>query len=448
MPRITKSSTSSGSRVSLSPRRAATPGTPSNATEVLVLRNARVVNFVERGEGEWDVCVSEVTDVVIERGIVKELKLGARSDDDDQQWKELECESRLVLPGFIDCHVHVTASSSDLRGPASLPTSLVIARSVPILKGMLDRGFTSVRDMGGADFGLARAVEEGSIAGPRIFFCGKALSATGGHGDMRLIGEEKLPSCHCCQATIGQVVDGVRDCRKAVREFVRTGATHIKIMASGGVSSPTDRLTSLQFSSEELDAIIDEAKMSGTPTAAHAYTPDSILRAVEAGVTSIEHGNYASDECLDAMKRRNCFLVPTLITYGAILDEGLADGMPQELVNKVGDLVDSGIDALRRAAARRVQVAYGSDLLGASHRHQLGGIALHCRAQERPADVLAALTVVPARLVGAEGLLGCIGEGSAADMLIVGDEGVLEDPSLLARTGVIKHVIQGGLVVR
>lgn len=431
----------------LSPQRAAPPGTPTNGADTLVVRNARVVNLIEGNDGDesaWEVHVSEPLDIRVENGFVRELGRDVRLEAGQ---RELDCEGRLVLPGLIDCHVHVTASSSDLRSPGSLPPSLVTARAVRILAGMLQRGFTTVRDMGGADFGLARAVQEGSIAGPRLFFCGKALSATGGHGDMRNSGEMQLPSCFCCQQTIGQVVDGVRDCRRAVREFVRTGATHIKLMASGGVSSPTDRLTSLQFSREELDAIIDEAQLSGTPTAAHAYTPNSILRAVDAGVTSIEHGNYANDECLDKMKRRNCFLVPTLITYQAILEEGAADGMPQELVDKVGDLVESGIDALRRAATKRVPVAYGSDLLGASHRRQLDGIALHCRVQ-RPQDVLAALTVVPARLVGAEGLLGCIIVNSAADMVVVDDEGVLEEPSLLAREGAIAHVVQGGVVVR
>ena len=462
MPRVRRHNDSQQSRTdareTLSPQRAPAPGTPIG-DKPLVLRNARVVNILDKTNdddeddgdetGNFTIRVSDAVDVIIVDGLVAEILHANRQSVrlHGSEWTELDCAGRLVLPGLLDCHVHVTASSSNLRSPGSLPQSLVIARSCGTLRGMLDRGFTSVRDMGGADHGLAQAVEEGSIVGPRLFFCGKALSATGGHGDMRDRGESQLPACPCCQSTIGRVVDGARDCRRAVRDFVRTGATHIKFMASGGVSSPTDRLTSLQFSQEELDSIIDEARLSGTPTAAHAYTPASILRAVEAGVTSIEHGNYASDECLDAMADRGCFLVPTLVTYWAIVEEGAADGMPQNLVDKVGDLVESGIDTLQRAVARRVQVAYGSDLLGASHRHQLRGIALHCRAQ-MPVDVLASLTVVPARLVGMEGKLGCVGEASCADMLVVDDDRVLEDPSLLAGEGVIKHVIQGGRIIR
>ena len=153
---------------------------------------------------------------------------------------------------------------------------------------MLHRGFTTVRDAGGADCGLSAAVEEGTVEGPRLHFCGKALSATGGHGDFRGTGEQQLPCKHCADPTIGKVVDGVRACRQAVREEVRKGATHIKIMASGGVSSPTDRLNSLQFSREELEALVGEARLSGTPTMAHAYTPQAIARAVEVGCASIE----------------------------------------------------------------------------------------------------------------------------------------------------------------
>ena len=135
------------------------------------------------------------------------------------------------------------------------------------------RGFTTVRDCGGADHGLAAATEEGTLTGPRIIYCGKALSQTGGHGDFRAAAENQLPfgSCRCCNFTIGRVCDGVIACREAVRDEVRKGCSHIKIMASGGVASPTDRLQNLQFSEEELRAIVEEANNAKIYCAAHAY---------------------------------------------------------------------------------------------------------------------------------------------------------------------------------
>ena len=189
-------------------------------------------------------------------------------------FERVDCRGMTLMPGLIDSHVHVTASSANLRMPSTMPPSLLYARSVPILSGMLDRGFTTVRDCGGADHGLATAVEEGSIRGPRIVHCGKALSQTGGHGDFRGAGDVALASgaCSCCNFTIGRVCDGVDACRAAVRDEVRKGAKHIKIMASGGVSSPTDRLENLQFSEEELKCIVEEARNAGIYACAHAYT--------------------------------------------------------------------------------------------------------------------------------------------------------------------------------
>jgi imidazolonepropionase-like amidohydrolase len=298
-----------------------------------------------------------------------------------------------VMPGMIDSHVHVTASSADLRKPAFMTPSLLYARSVPILEGMLMRGFTTVRDCGGADHGLAEAVKEGTLKGPRIIHCGKALSQTGGHGDFRAAAENQLPfgSCRCCNFTIGRVCDGITACREAVRDEVRKGASHIKIMASGGVASPTDRLENLQFSEEELKAIVEEAKNAKIYCCAHAYTDEAVERAVRCGVGSIEHGNYAGNATLDLMKQKGVFLVPTLITYDRLKKDGVAGGMPQELVDKVGDLVERGQNTLKSATGKGVDVCYGSDLLGDMHKWQAHGIDLHLKAGVSNVDLLKSL---------------------------------------------------------
>ena len=371
----------------------------------------------------------------------------------------IDCDGMTVMPGMIDSHVHVTASSADLRKPAFMTPSLLYARSVPILEGMLMRGFTTVRDCGGADHGLAEAVEEGTLKGPRIIHCGKALSQTGGHGDFRAAAENQLPfgSCRCCNFTIGRVCDGITACREAVRDEVRKGASHIKIMASGGVASPTDRLENLQFSEEDLKAIVEEAKNAKIYCCAHAYTDEAIERAVRCGVRSIEHGNYASDETLDLMKQKGVFLVPTLITYDRLKKDGVAGGMPQELVDKVGDLVQRGQKTLKRATEMGVDVCYGSDLLGDMHKWQAHGIDLHLKAGVSNLDLLKSLVHTPHKMIypGA-GYLRSADKppssvygyaGFRADLLVVKGD-VLENPRLLMDPDNIKVIIANGKIVK
>ena len=372
---------------------------------------------------------------------------------------EIDCQGMTVMPGMIDSHVHVTASSADLRKPAFMTPSLLYARSVPILEGMLMRGFTTVRDCGGADHGLAEAVEEGTLKGPRIIHCGKALSQTGGHGDFRAAAENQLPfgSCRCCNFTIGRVCDGITACREAVRDEVRKGASHIKIMASGGVASPTDRLENLQFSEEELNAIVEEATNAKIYCCAHAYTDEAVERAVRCGVRSIEHGNYAGNATLDLMKQKEVFLVPTLITYDRLKKDGVAGGMPQELVDKVGDLVERGQNTLQRATGKGVGVCYGSDLLGDMHKWQAHGIDLHLKAGVSNVDLLKSLVHTPHKMIypGA----GCLRSadippssvygyaGFRADLLVVKGD-VLENPRLLMDPDNIKVIIANGKIVK
>jgi len=379
--------------------------------------------------------------------------------DDISPLDEIDCEGMSVMPGMIDSHVHVTASSADLRKPAFMTPSLLYARSVPILEGMLMRGFTTVRDCGGADHGLAAATEEGTLRGPRIIYCGKALSQTGGHGDFRAAAENQLPfgSCRCCNFTIGRVCDGVTACREAVRDEVRKGCSHIKIMASGGVASPTDRLENLQFSEDELRAIVNEASNANIYCAAHAYTDEAVSRAVRCGVRSIEHGNFAHRNTLAAMSMMNVFLVPTLITYDRLTKEGVAGGMPQELVDKVGNLVEEGQKTVKEATDRNVRVCYGSDLLGDMHKWQAHGIDLHLRAGVSNSDLLKSLVFHPNTMIwGEEGYYDPLKNapspgnnyvGCRADLLVVKGD-VAKDPRLLMDPENIKVIIKNGKIVK
>ena len=208
----------------------------------------------------------------------------------------IDCGGRTLMPGLIDSHVHVVLSEVSIPRLENVPLTLMTARAAVLMRGMLDRGFTTVRDTGGADWGLKEATDKWLLPGPRLFIAGKALGPTGGHSDGRRRTDHGT-RCHCCDAlhfAMG-LADGVAEVRKAVREEMRQGADQVKIMMSGGVASPYDPLDSLQFSLEEVAAAVEEAHAFGRYVCAHAYTVEAITRAAHAGVRTIEHGNLIDE---------------------------------------------------------------------------------------------------------------------------------------------------------
>ncbi|WP_433519872.1 amidohydrolase family protein [Nonomuraea sp. CA-143628] len=350
----------------------------------------------------------------------------------------------VVVPGLIDAHVHVTASTADLGSLSAMSPSYVAAHSARLMGQMLDRGFTTVRDASGADYGLCDAQEEGLIRGPRLLFCGKALSQTGGHGDQRGRGQNGRDDHPCC-AGVGRIADGVDAVRAAARDELRKGAHHIKVMASGGVASPTDRVDSTQYSMDELRAIVEEAEAANRYVAAHAYTARAINRALEAGVRSIEHGNLLDERSVELFLSHDAYLVPTLVTYWALKEEGRSFGLSESNWRKVDDVLGAGLQALERAARAGVRLAYGSDLLGGMQRHQNHEFRLRGEVQQ-PIDVLRAATVNAADLVGLAGEIGTLAVGARADLLVL-DGDPLRDLGVLAEPKHIRHVVQGGQVV-
>ncbi len=226
-------------------------------------------------------------DLRVDDGVIREAGPALRASPDARR---VDLGGACVLPGLIDSHVHIMASTADLADLARWPVTYNAHRTARLLGEMLDRGFTTVRDMAGGDYGTWRALEEGVIRGPRLFYAGRALSQTGGHGDHRGPGEHFLDTHPgCCELSI--VVDGADQVRRAARDELRRGAHHIKVMAGGGVASPTDRIDSTQFSVAELEAAVQEASAADRYVAAHAYTPESMTRALRAGIRTIEHGN-------------------------------------------------------------------------------------------------------------------------------------------------------------
>ncbi|MCD0442523.1 amidohydrolase family protein [Glycomyces sp. A-F 0318] len=354
----------------------------------------------------------------------------------------VDLAGRTLMPGLVDCHVHVNAHSADLSGMSDQSPAYIAATAAVELRAMLHRGFTTVRDPGGADFGIHDAVAEGLIDGPRIHYGGKALSQTGGHTDMRPRGRGVRDDHHCCP-DMGVVCDGVDEVRRAAREQLRTGAHHVKVMLSGGVASPTDRIDSTQFSTEEIRAIVEEAEAANRYVAGHAYTARAINRGLAAGVRSIEHGNLLDESSVELFLEHGAFLVPTLVTYRRMAVEGAEYGLPEGSLRKNALVLDAGLRALELAHEAGVNLCYGSDLLGGMRRHQLEEFRI--RGAVLPAvDVVRSATVTAARLLGEEGRIGRIAPGALADMLVV-DGNPLEDLAVLTDPDThLKLVVQGG----
>lgn len=385
------------------------------------------------------------TSVSIENGRIKAVGSGLQPGLDVQR---IDAQGKTLMPGMIDCHVHVVASSFNLGNVATLPNVFTMMRAIPIMRDMLNRGFTTVRDAGGADWSLAEAVRTGLVQGPRIFPSGKALSQTGGHADFRPR-SDNLELCSCAHklGNIGRVVDGVDACRLAVREEILKGASQIKVMASGGVASPNDPIHNLGFSEGELRAIVEEASNANTYVMAHAYTPRAIARAVNCGVRTIEHGNLVDAPTAELMHDLGAYMVPTLVTYEGLANEGERYGLPALSVSKISAVREPGLKALEILAKANVKMGLGSDLLGETHRLQADELRLRADVLGNGA-VLQQATLIGAEIIQKTGELGEISVGAIADLLLVNGN-PLTDISCLTDGGQSIHaVIQDGVVVK
>ncbi|MFJ9692507.1 amidohydrolase family protein [Kitasatospora sp. NPDC101183] len=356
----------------------------------------------------------------------------------------LDARGGTALPGLIDAHVHLLVTSLDLRDVASWTPGYATVRALAEAERMLRRGFTTVRDVGGADHGMARALEEGLVPGPRLLHGGKALSQTGGHGDLRPLGDNSLP---CCEARphFGRIADGVDAVRTAARDEFRKGARHLKVLLSGGVASPHDEIAAVQYSEDEIRAAVEEADNHNRYVTVHAYHPRAIDRALRAGVRCVEHGNLLDDGTIALLLEKDAYLVPTLVAYEQTARLGAASGLPPASLGKLAEVRDRGLEALERAHRAGVNLVYGSDLLGPLHPAQLEEFTL--RAQVQPAaDVLRSATTTAARLLGMEGRIGTLAPGAHADLLVV-DGDPLADLTVLTRPEKHLHVVKAGVPV-
>jgi len=365
----------------------------------------------------------------------KPIKLGKAS--------VIDCGRRTLMPGLIDSHVHVVLSDVVLRNLENVPLTLMTARAAELMRNMLDRGFTSARDTGGADWGLKEAVDKWLLPGPRLFIAGRAIGPTGGHSDGRRrtdIGAR----CQCCNAlafSMG-IADGVSEVRRAVREEMRQGCDQVKIMMSGGVASPYDPLDSLQFSVDEVAAAVEEAHAFGRYVCAHAYTPQAITRAANAGVRTIEHGNLIDDASAKLMAEKGMFLVANLVTYFEMKARAAEYGMNSDMLAKNDLVIEGALKSLEICKRHGVPVAYGTDLLGQLQVAQSDEFTLRARVLS-PAEIIRSATTIGARVLRMEDKLGCLKPGAFADLLVV-DGNPLKDLKLLQSQGRHLSVIMKG----
>ena len=383
--------------------------------------------------------------VLVEGGRIAAIGAGLQAPEGVEV---VDAAGLTVMPGMIDCHVHTVASSFNLGNVARLPNVLTMLRALPIMQAMLGRGFTSVRDAGGADWSLAEAVRTGLISGPRIFPSGKALSQTGGHADFRPRSDE-LDLCSCVHklGNIGRVVDGVDACRIAVREEILKGATQIKVMASGGVASPNDPIGNLGYSEDELRAIVEEAGNANTYVMAHAYTPRAISRAVRCGVRTIEHGNLVDRETAELMAAMGAYMVPTMITYEGLANEGEKYGLPALSIAKIEGVRGPGRQALEILANAGVKMGLGSDLLGETHYLQAEELRLRAEVLGN-GPVLQQATLIGAEILGHKGELGEVTHGAIADLLLVDGNPLHDIQCLLDQGARIRAIVKDGRIAK
>lgn len=354
----------------------------------------------------------------------------------------IDCAGRTVMPGLIDCHTHLAAGDY-LNQVHLLSKPVLAARAFNAIRNTLESGFTTVRDAGFTDYGFKDAVKQGLVPGPRMLLATGPISQTGGHSDFRTREEDALRTTDGLYHP-GVVADGVDGVRRAAREVLRRGADQIKVMASGGCTSPTDDVDHPQFTAEELAAVVYEATVRDTYVMAHAYTPASIQSCVRAGVRSIEHGNGVDEATAVMMREHGTFAVPTIATYEMLAADGSAGGMPEDQIDQVKRVLAKAYDALELLRDTGVHIASGSDVLG-PHQH-LKAYELELKARVLgPMGALVAATKTSAELLGLAEEIGTLEEGKVADLLVF-DGDPLDDIKTLQDVARMHLVLTNGEV--
>jgi imidazolonepropionase-like amidohydrolase len=358
--------------------------------------------------------------------------------------KVIDLPGFTLLPGLMDCHVHITGTPGDGGDTQKLrETSAHDAiRGVAHAKITLEAGFTTIRNVGSgnyADAALRDLIDEGVVPGPRMWVATRGLGATGGHADINgWSADLRLPGT-------AEIADGVDELRKAVRTQIKFGADLIKVTATGGILSVGDAVTHQQYSLEELRAIVETAEMLGVKVAAHAHSPGGMNDAVRAGVASIEHGSLVDDEGIQLMKERGTFLVPTLYTLDFIIEEGASNGVPSYSIEKAKSIAKEQRERLSAAFHAGVKFAYGTDAAVFPHGRNARDFRILVEELDvRPIEAIRTATVNAAELIGIEDRAGTLEPGKWADVIAVAGNPLL-DITLLED---VRFVMKGGVVYK
>lgn len=384
-------------------------------------------------------------DIVVEDGIIVDV---ARLAVFPQNARRIDLNGRFVMPGLIDAHVHVYYPEISGIKNDQLPLTAIAHHAGHVLRSMVERGFTSVRDAGGADYGLHLAISRGWLKGPRLFYCGTALSQSGGHGDRRR--PDQRDPCSCGGGYAGHIactVDGVENLRLAVRERLRKGAHFIKIMGSGGVGTPANPLHCAQYSADEITAVLDESERHGSYVTAHIYPDTALRRCIQLGLRCIEHGTLITDDTAKFAAETHTAIVPTLAAISALTRFGANLGYPATSMAKLAEIEPLALTSLDRMKRAGVTVGFGTDLVGPLHVHQCTEFELR-REVFSPFEILRSATSVNARILRQGDQLGRIAPGYAADVIVV-DGNPLNDLSCFTQDGQrIPIVVKNGEVLK
>jgi imidazolonepropionase-like amidohydrolase len=351
--------------------------------------------------------------------------------------------SATVLPGLIDCHTHITGGDpGDYYTALFRRSPIDYAVAAPTFaRRTLEAGFTTVRDVGSAEFidvALRRAIDSGLVVGPRMQVATLAIGSTGGHNDV--VGF----SPYIKFGQFSGVADGVDEIRKLVRFEVKNGADVIKLIASAGVLSEEQSAGAPQYSQEEMNAAVDEARQWGRKVAAHAHGAEAIKRAVRAGVASIEHGSLLDDEGIRLMKERGTYLVADIYNDDYIMSEYQRLGFPGAILEKERQIGKAQRENFRRAVKAGVKVAFGTDAGVYPHGLNARQFAFMVRYGLTPMQAIQSATTSAADLLGWSDRVGSITPGRYADLVAVeGDP--LADITLLER---VNFVMKGGVVYK
>lgn len=340
---------------------------------------------------------------------------------------------KTILPGLIDCHVHLCLDGSPdpMTSIARESVSTITLKAAQHARLTLEAGVTSVRDMGGKDYidiAIRDGIESGLLQGPRMSCSGKAICMTGGHGWQ-----------------FGREANGMDGVRKAAREQLRAGASLIKMMATGGVLTKGVDPGSVQFTLEELIAGVEEARKAGRRTATHAMGTEGIKNALWAGIHSIEHGVYLDDEAIELMLETKAYLVPTLSAPYHIIKAGTKKGVPAFAVEKSKLVKKTHFRSVRKAHQAGVRIATGTDAGTPFNRHgeNLKEMELLIKTGFTPMEAIVAATKTGSEVLGLEKKIGTLEKGKLADLIVV-DGDPLRDISLLQKKGTILAIMKGG----